>query len=62
MIYDHAQLCTQFEDKFARKFLPCFDEPIFKAVFQMTVSNVQKGHIAISNTIPEVNYDEETET
>jgi aminopeptidase N len=49
-ILDNIQLCTTFEPALARTLLPCFDEPYFKAVFQMKVYVKNKKHIAISNT------------
>ncbi len=36
-ILDNIQLCTTFEPVTARMLLPCFDEPCFKAIFQMKV-------------------------
>ncbi|BBL45360.1 leucyl aminopeptidase [Nanobdella aerobiophila] len=42
-------LTTQFEPTYARYFIPCFDEPIFKARFQLKVS-VDKNYDVISNT------------
>jgi alanyl aminopeptidase len=40
---------TQFESEYAREAFPCWDEPIFKIPFQMTLV-VPKDHLAISNT------------
>lgn len=40
---------TQFEATDARRAFPCWDEPAFKAVFQMTLV-IEEGLMAISNT------------
>ncbi|BFI73554.1 leucyl aminopeptidase [Nanoarchaeota archaeon] len=42
-------LTTQFEPTYARYFIPCFDEPSFKAKFELEVS-VKKDYDIISNT------------
>lgn len=42
---------TQFEATDARRAFPCWDEPSFKAVFQLTLV-VEEGLAAISNTAP----------
>jgi puromycin-sensitive aminopeptidase len=39
---------TQFEGTYARMMFPCFDEPSYKATFDLTVS-ADKGDTAISN-------------
>ena len=39
---------TQFEGTYARMMFPCFDEPAFKATFDLTM-NADKGDTAISN-------------
>jgi puromycin-sensitive aminopeptidase len=39
---------TQFEPDYARLVFPCFDEPEFKAVFELTV-NIPEGLEAVSN-------------
>jgi len=41
-------LFTQFEDADARRFLPCWDEPAFKAIFRL-VANVPAAAMAVSN-------------
>jgi len=46
-------LFTQFEESDARKAFPCFDEPVFKFPYQMTLT-IPEEHIAISNTPPEI--------
>jgi len=40
---------TQFEAADARRVFPCFDEPAFKAVWQLTLEGVAPGVVAISN-------------
>jgi puromycin-sensitive aminopeptidase len=40
---------TQFEAADARRVFPCFDEPAFKAVWQITLDGVAPGLVAISN-------------
>jgi tricorn protease interacting factor F2/3 len=42
-------LTTQFEPTYARYFIPCFDEPEFKAEFELEVK-VNKDYDVISNT------------
>src|SRR5207244_5626242 len=41
-------LGTQFEPADARRFFPCWDEPIFRARFQLTVV-VPENWLAVSN-------------
>jgi tricorn protease interacting factor F2/3 len=43
---------TQFESTYARRFIPCFDHPGFKARFKLTV-RVKDGLKVISNMPPE---------
>jgi puromycin-sensitive aminopeptidase len=40
---------TQFEAADARRLLPCFDEPAFKAVWEISLRDVPDGLTAISN-------------
>jgi aminopeptidase N len=42
-------LVTQFESIDARRMVPCWDEPAFKATFQLTV-DVPGNYVAVSNT------------
>jgi puromycin-sensitive aminopeptidase len=44
---------TQFEAADARRLFPCFDEPAFKARWQLTVSGVPADTAAISNVVIE---------
>jgi aminopeptidase N len=41
-------LYTQFENSDARRFIPCWDEPAYKATFDLTVS-VPSAQMAVSN-------------
>ena len=45
---DKFALTTQFEATDARRMFPCWDEPVFRAVFQLTAV-VPEKHTAISN-------------
>ena len=51
-IVDNSIFCTNLEPAEARSFMPCLDEPSFKAKFQLTLnlSEAQVNHTAISNT------------
>lgn len=49
---DVAYLSTQFEMTDARRAFPCFDEPIFKIPYQLTVT-APKAQMVVSNT-PEI--------
>ena len=53
-IIDHTVFCTNLEPAEARTFLPCIDEPLFKARFKLTINLTEKQvinqHTAISNT------------
>ncbi|MFQ5766906.1 MAG: M1 family peptidase, partial [Acidobacteriota bacterium] len=40
---------SQFEATDARRAFPCFDEPIFKIPYQITL-NIPKGQVAVTNT------------
>ena len=45
---DKLALTTQFQATDARRMFPCWDEPVFRSVFQLTAV-VQEKHTAISN-------------
>jgi alanyl aminopeptidase len=45
----HGYLFTQFEAEEARKAFPCWDQPIFKIPYQLTLT-VPKDHMVLSNT------------
>jgi puromycin-sensitive aminopeptidase len=45
----HAYAFTQLEATDARRFFPCFDEPIMKAGFQLSVTTAA-GHTVLSNS------------
>jgi puromycin-sensitive aminopeptidase len=47
-----ALAVTQFEAADARRVFPCFDEPAFKARWQLTLSGVPDGAVALSNGAP----------
>ena len=40
---------TQFEAADARRVFPCFDEPAFKAIWEVTLAGVPAGAVTISN-------------
>jgi aminopeptidase N len=42
-------VATQFEATAARRAWPCFDEPAYKAVFNVTVDGVPPGYTALGN-------------
>lgn len=42
-------VATQFEATYARRAWPCFDEPAYKAVFNVSVDNVPAGYTALGN-------------
>ena len=50
-------LFTQFESTDARRAFPCFDQPDFKAPWQIT-AHIPKDHAAVSNTSPVSQTDE----
>jgi puromycin-sensitive aminopeptidase len=41
---------TQFEAADARRLFPCFDEPAFKATWQLAVAGVPEGQVVIGNS------------
>jgi puromycin-sensitive aminopeptidase len=41
---------TQFEAADARRVFPCFDEPAFKAVWELSLGGVPDGAVALSNS------------
>ncbi len=45
---EKQMLSTQMEPTDARRVFPCWDEPVFRATFQLTVT-VPEGHTAVSN-------------
>jgi aminopeptidase N len=53
-IIDKTVFCTNLEPAEARTFMPCLDEPLFKAKFKLTINlteaQVANGHLSISNT------------
>lgn len=51
---------TQLAPIAARKLLPCFDEPRFRATFKLTVKDVE-GYTVVSNGINSYTVDEEEE-
>jgi puromycin-sensitive aminopeptidase len=42
---------TQFEAADARRVFPCFDEPAFKAIWELTLGGVPDGAVALSNSV-----------
>lgn len=50
---------TRFEPSFARSAIPCFDQPEFKAPWQLTI-RTPKGELAVANA-PETSRNEEAE-
>ncbi|MGC9998407.1 MAG: M1 family metallopeptidase [Terriglobia bacterium] len=46
---DRWYVYSQFEDTWARRAFPCFDEPDYKVPWQLTL-RVKKGQVALSNT------------
>jgi alanyl aminopeptidase len=54
---DDWYVFTQFEDIFARRAFPCFDEPAFKAPWRLTI-HARREHAVFSNT-PELSTTEE---
>lgn len=43
-------MCTTLEPVGCRTIMPCFDEPVFKAVFKVSVKVREANHVAISNS------------
>ncbi|MBT8341447.1 MAG: M1 family metallopeptidase [Desulfatitalea sp.] len=48
----HRLAVTQFQESSARRVLPCMDEPLHKAIFELTLT-VPDHLAAIANTLPE---------
>lgn len=52
-MHSRTMLATKFEPIDARKAFPCFDEPRFKAIFNIKIDH-PNDTIALSNSPPEV--------
>lgn len=50
MKYENTVMCTTLEPVKCRTLMPCFDEPIFKSVFKVSIKVREPSHIAISNS------------
>ncbi|MFN4181171.1 MAG: M1 family metallopeptidase, partial [Candidatus Paceibacteria bacterium] len=55
----HHLATTQFEATDARRAFPCFDEPVHKSIFHVSLI-VPRGQTAISNTLPVTKIEHES--
>nr|XP_022900472.1 aminopeptidase N-like isoform X1 [Onthophagus taurus] len=52
-------LATKLHPIYARKLFPCFDEPNFKAPFQLTIKKSNENHTVLSNSDPFKSFKDE---